>query len=422
MPNRSAPPPIANVNRVPFPEHTEYFMVGKVPVVRLQSDSYSVVKIEIIFDAGRLYESKRSVGKATNLLLKSGTLSKTIKEINETIDYHGATISLPVNFDHSSIVLYCLSKYVSQLLPLVFEILTQPVFPQKEFEFFTEQQKSKLKVALQNVDNQAYRIITEQIFGKGHPYGYNSSLEDYDLMTRDDLIRHHRQLYHLDNCRVFISGNMSDSDFRSLEEMLGTIPSGKKPSLCPQHEPLAKPAKIKTPFDGKVQSAIKIGRKTFNRQHEHYQQLYILNTLLGGYFGSRLSMNIREKRGFTYGIHSSLDAMAHDGCLIISTEVANTYVEPTLKAIYEEIDDLKTKLVNDLELQQMRSYLMGYFLNSVDGVFRSSTVIRGLKENGVGKEFFNSIQDQLMSISAKDIRNMANQYLQKDDLWEVVVG
>lgn len=422
MPNRTFPPAIAPIHSIPFPNHLDMKLTNSIPLVRLQSDNFEVVKIEIVFNAGRVFEKKRMVSKATNLLLKSGSKSMTSAEINEKIDFYGATVGLPINFDYGAVVLYCLTQYVADLLPFVIDLIANPTFPEKELSFYKEQNKSKLTLALDNVDTVAFRSITEEIFGGEHPYGYNSQAEDYDALTREDLIEHHQRLYTSSNCNVFISGNLLEKDLDLLKKEIQHLPKGVEVAPNRIKAPISLARSLKIPLKEKVQVAIRIGRRLFNRRHQDFQKVYLFGILLGGYFGSRLSTSIREEKGYTYGIHSTMDAMVHDGCFLISTEVAQEYAELTLTAIYEEIADLRENEVSDDELQQMKSYLQGYLMNSVDGVFRSSTVVRGLIESGVGKEYFNSLQTVLENLSPKDIRDVAVQYFQKEDLFEVVVG
>lgn len=422
MPNRSFPPIIAPIHTIPFPDHSEMKLGNSIPLIRLQSDNYEVVKIEIVFNTGRVYENKRMVSKATNMLLKAGTKTMSSAEINEKIDFYGATVGLPINFDYGAVVLYCMTQYVKDLLPFVIDLIVNPTFPEKELAFYKEQEKSKLTVALDNVDTVAFRSITEEIFGVNHPYGYNSETEDYDALTRADILDHHHRLYTSANCSVFLSGNIRDEDMNLLEKEIQKLPEGALAIANAIEAPILKPKSLRIELKDKVQVAIRIGRRLFNRRHEDYQKVYLFGVLLGGYFGSRLSTSIREEKGYTYGIHSTMDAMVHDGCFLISTEVAQEYADLTLAAIYEEIADLRDNEVLDDELQQMKSYLQGYMMNSVDGVFRSSSVLRGLRESGVGKDYFQSLQATLEVLTSKDIKRVAQQYFQKEDLFEVVVG
>jgi len=422
MPNRSVRPPITNLSTVVFPEYKESSFNGQIPFIHLHSSNYEVVKIEFVFNAGRLHERKRMVSKATHMMLKSGTSKMSSAEINDKIDFYGASIGLRLNFDSVTIGLYCLSKYVQEMIPFVLDLLSESTFPEKEFEFYKEQEHTKLKIALSKVDNLAFRTITEQIFGPTHPYGYNTIASDIDNLSRDLLIEHHERLYTANNCKIYICGNLKDSDFRIMENEVKRLKDGRQSAPQMPKANGAKPGVTCIPMKDKVQMAIRIGRKTFNRRHKDFKKVYLFGVFLGGYFGSRLSMKIREEKGYTYGIHTTMDAMLHDGFFMVSTEVAKEYVDLTLAAIYEELADLRKNLVTETELKQMKNYLQGYFLGCVDGVFKSSRVLKGLQETGVDKRYFEELQEALDSFSPQDIQEVAKAYFQKEDLYEVVVG
>lgn len=422
MPNRSAAPPISKLPSVPFPDFKESTFGGKIPFIHLHSSNYEVAKVEFVFSAGRCHERGRMISRATHMMLKAGTATMSSAEINEKIDFYGASVGLKINFDTGTVGLYCLSKYVQELIPFVIDLITNPVFPEKELAFYAEQEKSKLQIALSKVDNLAFRHITEQIFGSNHPYGYNTVEEDIDKLTPTDLNEHHKRLYTASNCRIYICGNLSEEDLNVLSEQVKRLPTGEQPQMAFPVVEVSKSAPIHITMKDKVQVAIRIGRKTFNRQHKDFQSVYLFGVFLGGYFGSRLSMKIREEKGYTYGIHTTMDAMLHDGFFIISTEVAQEYAILTKEAIYAELADLRTNMVSIEELQQMKNYLQGYFLGSVDGVFRSSRVLKGLIESGVDQHYFERLQQELERLTAQDIYDIANQYFQEDDLYEIVVG
>jgi len=422
MPNRSVPPPITNLSRVPFPEYTESSFNSNIPFIHLYSENYEVVKIEFVFNSGRQHEYQRMISKATHMMLKSGTSKMTSAEINNKIDFYGASIGLRLNFDTGTVGLYCLSQYVKELVPFVLDIITDPIFPEKELSFYAEQEKSKLDLALSKVDNMAFRTITEQIFGANHPYGYNTVAEDIEKLNRDLLKEHHQRLYTAENCKIYICGNLKASDLKLIESEVKRIPHGTPVSKEMPKANGIDPGSISIPMNDKIQVAIRIGRRTFNRKHKDFIKVYLFGVFLGGYFGSRLSMKIREEKGYTYGIHTTMDAMLHDGFFIISTEVDKDYTDLTLEAIYEELEDLRSNEVSTAELQQMKNYLQGYFLGSVDGVFKSSRVLKGLQDTGVDKTYFQDLQETLERLSAQDIHEIANKYFRKEDLYEVVAG
>ena len=160
----------------------------------------------------------------------------------------------------------------------------------------------------------------------------------------------------------------------------------------------------------------------YNRKHPDYVGAFVLNTIFGGYFGSRLMSVVREEKGYTYNISSMLDAFRSDGCFHIGTEVSPEFVEPTLTCIYEEMDKLKNDLVGEEELKMVRRYLLGNMLTRLDGAFNTSDAIRTLTMDGVPLEQFSEMVQTIKNITAQEIRDLAQKLFVKEKMWEVVVG
>ena len=171
-----------------------------------------------------------------------------------------------------------------------------------------------------------------------------------------------------------------------------------------------------------VQSAIRIGKVLFNKKHPDFQSLQILNTLFGGYFGSRLMSNIREDKGYTYGIGSGIVSLQNSGYFFISTEVGVDVCKDALNEIYFEMNRLREELVSENELQLVKNYLLGTFLRSVDGPFAMAEKFKGIMEYNLDYDYFDNYIATIRSISASKLRNLANTYLDKNSMIELVVG
>jgi zinc protease len=271
----------------------------------------------------------------------------------------------------------------------------------------------------------AYRKITAMIFGEQTAYGYNSVPDDYRTITTADCRRFHGDYYTADRMSLFISGYFDDATLRLLNQYLGQIPASQK--ILPTIDPLSistknAPHHVRLPHPDSMQTAIRIGRHFGNRHHEDYNGFFMLNTIFGGYFGSRLMSNIREDKGFTYNINSSIDTMHHDGYFYIGSEVGNDVVDKTVAEIYKEMEILKNDLVPDEELAMVKNYLLGNMLNMVDGAFPVGDVVRTFITEGLPFEAWDSFIDKIRTIQAPEIREMAQRYFQKDDFFEVIIG
>ena len=393
-----------------------------IPVYSIHLGTQDIIKIEIVFNSGRPDEHRPLAARATVALLKEGTTTRTSAQIAEHIDFYGGTLSIPVQLDTSNVILCCLTKHFDRLLPLLAELVQSPSFPKHELDIFVENNIQRLQVELTKNEVLTYRKLTELIFGDTHPYGYNSVEETYTSLTRADLQQHFEEKLNPDRCSIFLSGKIDDSIIEKLNQHLGQrgTKSVRSNPVFAKSEVAAQ--KIKIINDDTFQTAIKIGCQLFNRLHEDYNGMFVLNTVLGGYFGSRLMANVREDKGFTYNIYSSFDTMLHDGYFYVSTEIGNDFVEATREEIYKEMSRLQTEPVGEAELQMLRNYLLGNLLTMVDGPFNMADTIKTLLTENASIEHFNQLGTTIKNIQADELQALAQKYFQSANMWEVVAG
>lgn len=422
MLNRKSPPAILQVQNLFLPRPEVVRLDNGVPVYVLDFPGQEIVKIEAVYRAGRPEEDKRLAARATSKLLREGTRTRTAAEIAEHVDYYGGSLGVPANLDTANVLLFSLKKYVHELIPVFAEVLQEPVFPESELETFRRTSLQELLVDLEKVEVLAYRKITEVIFGENHPYGYNSVAEDYAALTREDVVRHFNTWYAPGNCILFASGRIDASVLELLNKHFGQNAAPSRPPVPLPADPPAKPGKIHISQPGSLQTAIRVGRRLFGREHPDFNGIFVLNTVLGGYFGSRLMTNIREKKGYTYNIYSTADAMLHDGCLYIATEVNKEKSAATLRAILAEMKKLREQPVSEDEMEMVRNYLLGMLLNGLDGPMNISDVVRSLVVEGLPWESYEALVQTIRDITPEALQDLARRYLQPEDFWIVTVG
>ncbi len=423
--NRNAPP-VHPVTSLDLPEPVMYKLDNGVLLYVLDFPGQEILKIEVVFRAGRSCEEKRLTSRTTARLLREGTSLKKSAEIAEFFDFYGASVSIPSNLDTANIVLYTLSRYAPDVIPAFAELITDPVFPDEELATYQRTGIQELSVELEKVETVAYRKVTELIFGENHPYGYNSVEADYISLQRTDLEHFYQNWYRPDNCFIVASGCVDEKAKAALNRHLGTgwkVPATNKNIPLASHaERGEKPSRIHISHPGSLQTAIKVGRRAFGRNHPDYDGLYVLNTVLGGYFGSRLMTSIREKKGFTYNIYSTLDAYVNDGCFYIATEVNAENTASAVRAILSEMKKLRERPVGDEELGMVRNYLLGMLLNGLDGPLNVSDIIRGLLAEELHLGVFSRLANKINSITPEELQQLACRYLNPDDFWIVTVG
>jgi len=422
MLDRTSPPNIYKVTQIDFPQPERHTLPNGTPLWTLNAGNQDIIKLDLFFQAGRPFEKKKLVARGTSKLLLEGTQKRSSKEIAEILDFHGATLASPVDLDTSSLILYCLGKHFPKMLDLLSEILAEPNYKEEELELFKTNTIQKLKYNNSKADVRAYRQITESIFGSDHPYGYNSSEEMIHAVNRNDLLDHFEQFYNGNNCTVMVSGRVTPDVLDLIQQKLGNVlRKGKKasPKLVGENNT---PTRILDYDANAIQTSIRVGKKMFSRSHEDYEGMYVLNTILGGYFGSRLMMNIREDKGFTYNVFSSLDTMLFGGYFYVGTEVDNQHADKALVEIYHEMERLKVELVDDIELEMVKNYLMGNLLTLVDGPMNSSEVVKSFLINEIPFSSFNQLIFKIQTIKSEELRNLAIKYLNRKSMWEVISG
>ena len=422
MLDRSKAPEVKTRRSIRFPVVQQFVLDNGIPIYAVNLGTQDVVKLEVVYWAGRPFESQKVVARATASQVKEGSKRISGEAFSEKIDALGATLNIPFNLDTADFNLFSLGRYFDQILPVFAEVLIEPVFPEEELRAFIDRNSHKLKVELSKTDVLAYRQVTERIFGADHPYGYNSFPKDYEALERSYLVDHHRNFYHAGNMLIFISGRVNDSHLKLLNREFGQLPVSPKSSFPELIRGGSGGGAERLDVPGSVQSSIRIGRPLFGRKHPDYVGVYVLNTILGGYFGSRLMENIREDKGYTYNVYSLLDVMHGDGCLYIGADVAHPKVVPTIREIIFEMERLKQDLVDEEELGMVKNYLMGTFLSMLDGPFNVHDTLRTMIVEDLSVSFFENMVEQVAAISAEDIRELAQKYLNVESMWEVVAG
>ena len=415
-------PEIKQIEKIDFPSYEKIALSNNIEVSMLKAPSPDIIKMDIVLDAGRYYEKAKAVAKTTANLINDGTRTMTSKQIAEKIDYYGATLNMGANMDTAEIHLYCLSKYFDRLLPLVRDILTLATFPEDELEKYKKRNIEKLNIELSKNEVLSYRYFTEKLFGFDHPYGYNTEVEDYQNIRREQLLSHYNEYYGAGNMKIFITGNLDDQKLRILDTYLGSLnKNASKTAFDIKYDKNTGTGQYVFEGKGEYQAAIKIGRPMFTREHPDYPAMYVLNTIVGGYFGSRLNANIRESKGFTYGIYSSLDMMRHDGYFMIATEVGRQYTQDTLAEIYKELEVLQNEPVSEDELQLVKNYIKGNFLSMINGHINTIRLIKTIETAGLGKDFFNTFIEKIDSITPARLLEAAKKYFAFDSLTGVLV-
>ncbi len=411
------------IQKMNVPQAKKYTLDNGIEVYAINAGFQELVKVELLFNNVDFDPAKPLLNSATNRMMAEGTVNYSAQQIADMIDYYGSFYETDENSDFCSIILYSLNKYLNYTLPLVSTVLENPIFPERELSIFKQNNKQRLIVDNEKVGSVARRKFGEIIFGSEHPYGYYIKPENYDSLTTDDLKAFHAEKYSPSNCIIIVSGLVSDETIKILNRYLGQRKaSGEKIRTV---YPAFKTSDQKQHYiekDGAIQSAIRIGMPFFNRKHPDYAGTAVMNTLFGGYFGSRLMSNIREDKGYTYGIGSVIVSMKQEGYYFISTEVGADVTNDAIREIYNEVELMRTELVDEEELEMVKNYMLGTFLKGIDGAFQLAERFKSIYLSELDYSYYERYVEKLRTISPDEILELSRKYLDPARFLELVVG
>lgn len=392
---------------------------NSIPYIEYNAGTEELVKIDFVFKAGTKYQNKALVASMTNAMLKEGTKNFSSLEIANKIDFYGAFLETEINSDFATVSLYSLNKHLSNVLPVLKEILTEVSFPQSEFDKKIKIKKQKYLINLEKVETIASIGYSKQIYKETQ---YENIVEEssFDEITRQDCIDFFNTFYNFGELDIFVAGKVDSSVFELINSTFGSLEtpetSNKFEFEKNEHSPIFNFIEKK----GAIQSCIRIGKPIINIDHPDYNKLKVVNTIFGGYFGSRLMANIREDKGYTYGIGSVIMAKENMGNMIIYTEVGTDVTQATLDEIRKEIKIIQTEKVTIEELTKVKNYLLGSLLKNTDGPFDLLERYKTIYFYNLPNNYYEQFIKDIRSITPEEIINLANTYL--NDLSFIVAG
>lgn len=394
-----------------------------MPLFLIKSGTEDVMRIEFVFRAGIVYETVALVATSTNMMLSEGSLNYNAEELNSILDYYGIFLNFSAEKDTAGLTIYFLNKHIEKVLELMHEILFHPAFSDRELDTLLKKRLSWYRINKEKVQNLATDNFFESVFGSYHPYGRQVQESDFEVIKSSLLRDFHTKYYNPGGMTVIVSGMIPEKTIGLFERYFGELHL-EKTSSTDSAAPIEGSNEKKKFIEKKsaLQTAVRIGSATINKRHPDYPGLKILNVILGGYFGSRLMKNIREEKGFTYGIHSSVSSLNLSGFKIISTEVGKKHTKRTADEIYKEIRMLQTLPVPKDELDVVRSYMSGEMVRMFDGPFALAESFKSVWEFGLDNNYFLNFMEKIRTITPDEIIRLAQLYYNIDDLYEITAG
>jgi len=423
--NRKYQPDYKPVDHIEIIRAHNHCLDNGIPAYLINAGSQEVVRIDLIFGAGVIYQNSPLLASSANSLLIEGTDKLTSAAIAEQFDYYGAYINLEIEKHAAVVSLYTLNKYLNQTVTLLEQIIKYAAFPENEFHNYITQVRQGFIIESDKVDEMARRKFHKVMFGSEHPYGKIVELEDFDTITNHKIREFYQRFYKSQNCKIVVAGKIPENLLQILNKAFGgndwkhelsnIFPAKKE--VLPDSELnhyISKPDALQT--------AIRIGKLLFNRMHPDYIEMQVLNHILGGYFGSRLMTNIREEKAYTYSIGSALISYPDTGYLVIVTQIGNQFYRQTMNEIAHEINILQNELVSDNELNLVKNFMLGEVLKAFDGPFALIESYRILLDNNLDYNYFDQYIQTIKNTNPKHILELAQKYLDLDSMHKIIAG
>jgi zinc protease len=419
-------PPLSAERPVTWPKRTKARLANGLDIVLAESHAIPKLHGELFFRAGNAAAMHRAPGLAemTATVVRTGTANSASRQIEENLRRLGADLSSSAGADNSAISFAGLSELAERLLGMVKELATEASFPESEFERERRQKLEEVKLNRTQPGFLAGERLRKVLFG-AHPYAQVAPREEQvAAYKRDDLLTVYRDFYTPENALLVLVGDFNpDAMLEAIEKIFGQW-SGPKPVIPPAAEPPRPRGRrvylVHVP--GAVQAQIVVGCHAITRKHPDWVKLGLTNSLYGGAFNSRLVMNIREDKGYTYSPRSSVNPLRQYGYFSVSAAVRNDVLAASLAEIFYELDKLRALQVPEPELADARNYLSGVFslgLATQSGLLSQLATV-ALHE--LPDDYLETFRDKVRALTADDLLGAARKYLDSPNMQIIVVG
>lgn len=422
----TSPPALGPERPVVWPRRVRGKLANELEVVVVESHGVPKFTAQLLFRSGNAATAQEVPGLAeiTAAVVRAGTASRSSRQIEESLRRMGADLSGDANADASAIAFSGLSEFSGELLALVADLAQNASFPPEEFERERRQRLEEVRIERTTPGFLANERLRKVLFGT-HPYGVVAPSEaEVESYRREQIEEFYRQHYRPSNALFLAVGDFTaEALLRQIERAFGRWGGSQpepKPVSSPPHTRGRHVHLVHLP--DAVQTQVVVGNLAVTRRHPDWLRLSLTNSLFGGAFNSRLVMNIREQKGYTYSPRSTVHGMRQEGYLSVQAAVRNEVTAATLTEIFYEMNRLRSLPVPSEELTDARNYLSGVFslgLGSLDGLANQLAVVY---LNELPDDYLETYREKIRASTADDVLAAARNYLDSPNAQIVVVG
>lgn len=413
---------------IPFniAEPFETELENGLKIVFFEDTRFPLVGFRLAFRVGKSHESSDEIGttSAAAAMLNEGTLNYTSRELAEKIERLGAHLSASSGSDNTIVSASCLSFYINEIIELMSEMVLSPIFPQNELNLYKQNKIENLKFQRSQASFLADEQISRIIYGE-HPYHRTApKVTDVEGLTREKLVTLHKKNYIPNNAILIVVGNIGrDELIGQIKEKFGGWQKGEF-AAKDFPSPPERTEKNLTIVDrkGSAQSNIVLSNLGIERNHPDYFRVLLMNQILGAGASSRLFMNLREEKSYTYGAYSSFDSRRLLGTFEASSEVRSAVTGDALSEFFYELNRIREEKITEEELQDAKNFLTGVFPIRAETLEGLTNLIVSQKLYDLPEDYLQTYRDKVNAISVEDVQNAAQKYVHPDKIAIVIVG
>lgn len=408
-----------------FPDFVIEHISEKIDLVIYQDKTQLLAGCSVIFSQGAETDHIPGIGYFTSQMLKRGTQTKTAMQIAEEIETLGTNLSCGMHWDFTPISVVSLTSHFKQSIEILFESIFNPAFNEDEIKRFKVKHIGDIAQDMADPSYLCNMNLNNKLY-QNHPYGHPliGTKESIKAITKDDCIKFHKQVLNSKKIYVIIAGNfpksiISNYILKKIEQL--DFPSKK--IIIKNVKNVKSTNKIYIYNKSSIkQTILRIAKPSIGRTESDFPSLQFINTIFGGFFMSRLNELLREKLGYTYGIHSHIQTRKYGSAMMISTSIKQKATNDTVKKIFEEMNNLTTFTINDAEFKLARRYFLGSFIRSLETTNQVVSLIRTQLISELSNDYYQNFYQKIKTINQKELFEIQKKYMKPENLIISAVG
>lgn len=421
--NRKIAPPTRPVTQIVLPVPCFTRLDNGIPLYILNNAQLDLIHIVLVCQTGLLYEKQKYLTQFTYALLKESSPRHSSNEMADLLAFNGAQFNTGIAADHTRLSVSVPKDKLLHILPTIFECMMRPRYRNANVQLYRNLIFKDLEYNNCKTDFRATQRTLNVMFGNGLPAGQFPSKKDLQAVTITQMRDWHKQTFCAENIRLFVTGNIDPAMERLIIRLFAQVPRGRAAEELPEFSmPVDKTPEIYEEMPDCVQSSIVLSRPLFGFMHPDRHDFVVLDTLVGGYFSSRLMQNLREKNGYTYNVVSNIQFFGCQALFSIAADVNIKDTRAAVDACFNELDRLRNELVPEEELHNVQNYMLGQLLRNVDNTVSYQRQYCFWNHFGLDERELQAQIQHIRQMTPQRIRELAKKYLRYNNFTRIIVG